>query len=46
MKHKDKVLELFLRWKKLVEPRLGRKIKTSQSNNGGEYTSDLFKKVY
>ena len=30
-------------WKKLVENKTGRTIKTIRSDNGGEYTSDSFK---
>ena len=42
MKHKGKVLELFVEWKKNMEKRMGRKIKVLRSDNGGEYTSDPF----
>jgi len=40
MKHKGKLLELFVEWKKNMDTR--RKIKVLHSDNGGEYTSDLF----
>ena len=45
MKHKGKVLELFLKWKKNMERSTGRKIKVFRSDNGGEYKSDPFLKL-
>ena len=45
MKHKDEVLEIFLKWKKMIENQTGRKIKKLRSDNGGEYKSDPFLKV-
>ena len=36
------VLELFVEWKRNMEKSIGRKIKVLCSDNGGEYTSDLF----
>jgi len=45
MKHKEKVLELFVEWKKNLEKSTGRKIKVLQSDNGGEYKSDPFLKL-
>jgi len=42
MKHKGKVLKLFVEWKKNMETNTGRKIKVLHSDNGGEYTSDHF----
>ncbi|KAH9670687.1 retrovirus-related pol polyprotein from transposon TNT 1-94-like protein [Citrus sinensis] len=42
---KDEVLEIFVKWKKLVETQTGRKIKVLRSDNGGEYTSDPFLQV-
>ena len=42
MKAKDKVFEVFLKWKKMVETQNGRKIKRLRSDNGGEYKNDLF----
>ena len=45
MKHKDKVLELFVEWKKNLEKSTGRKIKVLWSDNGGEYKSDPFLKL-
>ena len=45
MRHKDEVLDVFLKWKKLIETQIGRKIKQLRSNNGGEYKSDPFLKV-
>ncbi|KAI5338265.1 hypothetical protein L3X38_017536 [Prunus dulcis] len=45
MKHKDKVLNIFLNWKKMVETHTGKKLKTLRSDNIGEYTSDPFFKL-
>ncbi|KAH9699499.1 hypothetical protein KPL71_024377 [Citrus sinensis] len=45
MRAKDKVLEIFVKWKKLVETQTGRKIKALRSDNEGEYTSDPFLQV-
>ncbi|KAH9657711.1 hypothetical protein KPL70_023190 [Citrus sinensis] len=42
---KDEVLEIFVKWKKLVETQTGKKIKVLRSDNGGEYTSDPFLQV-
>ena len=42
LKHKGEVLQRFQEWKALVEKLSGRKIKTLQSDNGGEYTSAEF----
>ncbi|KAH9650850.1 Integrase catalytic domain-containing protein [Citrus sinensis] len=42
----DEVLEIFVKWKKLVETQTGRKIKVLRSDNEREYTSDLFLQVY
>ena len=42
MKHKGKVLELFVEWKKNMEKSTGRKSKVLQSDNIGEYKSDPF----
>ena len=42
LKHKGEVLQRFQEWKALVEKSSGRKIKTLQSYNGGEYTSAEF----
>ena len=44
MRHKDEVLDVFLKWKKLVETQAGCKIKRLRSNNGGEYKFDPFLK--
>jgi len=46
IKHKGEVLELFVEWKKNLEKSTGRKIKVLQSDNGGEYKSDPFLKLY
>ena len=45
MRHKDEVLDVILKWKKLIETQIGRKIKQLKSDNGGEYKSDPFLKV-
>jgi len=45
MKHKGKVLELFVEWKKNMVKSTGRKIKALQSDNRGEYKSDPFLKL-
>ena len=45
MKTKDEVLGIFLQWKKMIETQTGRKIKRIRSDNGTEYTNDLFMKV-
>ncbi|KAH9684587.1 hypothetical protein KPL70_013604 [Citrus sinensis] len=45
MRAKDEVLEIFVKWKKLVETQVGRKIKVLRSDNRGEYTSDPFLQV-
>ncbi|KAM5552956.1 hypothetical protein ABKV19_025277 [Rosa sericea] len=45
MKHKDEVLDIFVKWKKMIETQTGRKIKRLRSDNGGEYKSDPFLKL-
>ena len=45
MKHKDEVLDIFLKWNKMVETQTRRRVKTIRSDNGGEYTSDPFFEV-
>ena len=45
MKHKRKVLKLFVEWMKNMEKSTGRKIKVLRSDNGGEYKSDSFLKL-
>jgi len=42
LKHKGKVLDLFVEWKRNMEKSTRRKIKILSSDNGGEYTSDPF----
>ena len=42
MRHKDEVLELFVKWKANLERSTGRKVKILRSDNGGEYKSDPF----
>jgi len=46
MKHKGKVQELFVEWKKNIEKNMGRKIKVLQLGNRSEYKSDPFLKLY
>ena len=46
MKHRDVMLGIFFRWKKIIETQTSRKIKKLRSNNGGEYKNDLFLKIY
>ena len=43
LKSKDEALETFARWITEAENRSGHKVKTSRSDNGGEYTSKAFK---
>ena len=45
MRAKDEVLEIFVKWKKLMETQTGRKIKVLRYDNRGEYTSDPFLQV-
>jgi transposase InsO family protein len=45
MKHKDEVLDVFVKWKKMIETQTGRKIKRLRSDNGCEYKSDPFLKL-
>jgi len=45
MKHKGKVLELFVEWKRNLEKRTRRMIKVLRSDNGGKYKSDPFLKL-
>ena len=45
MKHRDEVLDIFVKWKKMIETQTGRKIKRLRSDNGGEYKSDPFLKL-
>jgi len=45
MKHKGKVLELFVEWKKNLEKSTKRMIKVLRSDNRGEYKSDSFLKL-
>ena len=42
MWHKNKVLDLFVKWKMLMEKHTGRKIKILWSINGEEYKNDPF----
>ena len=46
MKHRGKVLELFAERKKNLEKSTRRKIKVLRPDNGGEYKSDPFLKLY
>jgi len=45
MKHKGKILELFVEWKRNMEKNMRRKIKVLRSDKGEEYTSDPFLQV-
>ncbi|KAH9697402.1 Integrase catalytic domain-containing protein [Citrus sinensis] len=45
MRAKDEVLEIFVKWKKLVETQTDRKITVLRYDNEGEYTSDPFLQV-
>ncbi|KAH9793687.1 hypothetical protein KPL71_004622 [Citrus sinensis] len=45
MRAKDEVLEIFVKWKKLVDTQTGGNIKVLRYDNGGEYTSDPFLQV-
>lgn len=45
MKHKSEVLDVFLKWKKMIETQTDRKIKRLRSDNGGEYKSDPFMQI-
>ncbi|KAG8492015.1 hypothetical protein CXB51_015325 [Gossypium anomalum] len=42
MKRKSKVLDAFLKWKKMVGTQTGRKVKRLRSDNGTEYKNDPF----
>ena len=42
MKTKDEVLEIFLKWKAMIETQSGRKIKCLRTDNGGEYKNNIF----
>ena len=44
LKTKDQVFDCFLQWKALAEKQSKRKLKTFQTDNGGEYTSNKFEK--
>ena len=44
-KKKNKVLDAFLKWKKMVETQTGRKVKRLRSDNGTEYKNDPFLQV-
>ena len=46
MKNKDKVFSKFKEFKALIENHTKKKIKTFQSNNGEEFTSNKFKELY
>ncbi|GJW01836.1 retrovirus-related pol polyprotein from transposon TNT 1-94 [Tanacetum coccineum] len=41
-KTKDKVLGVFIKWKKMMETQTCRKIKHLRTDNGGEYKNNLF----
>ena len=42
LKGKHEVFEKFKKWKSLVENQKGKKIKILRTDNGGEYTSNIF----
>ena len=42
LKRKDEVFEKFKEWKSFVEKSTGEKLKIFRTDNGGEYTSDVF----
>ena len=45
MKNKDKVFSKFKEFKTLIKNHTEKKIKTIQSDNGGEFTSNEFKEL-
>ncbi|XP_026440725.1 uncharacterized protein LOC113339707 [Papaver somniferum] len=45
MRHKDEIIEIFVRWKKATQTQTGKKIRVLRSDNGGEYKSDPFLQV-
>ena len=45
MKNKDEVFRKFKEFKALIENHIEKKIKTFQSDTGGEFTSDEFKEL-
>ena len=45
MKNKNEVLDIFLKWKKMVEIQTGRKVKRLRSDNDGEYKNDQFLQI-
>ena len=45
LKRKDEVFSKFKEFKALIENHTEKKIKTFQSDNGGEFTSDEFKEL-
>ena len=45
LKGKSEVFSKFKEYKALVEKQTDKKIKTLQSDNGGEFTSDIFKEI-
>lgn len=46
MRHKNEVMAVFLKWKKMIETQTRRKIKRLRSDNGGEYEYDPFLQIY
>lgn len=46
IKIKDKVFEIFKRFKKLVENQSEKKIKVLHTDGGGKYTSKNFEEFY
>ena len=46
IKRKDKVFEIFKRFKKLIKNQSEKKIKVMQTDGGGEYISKIFGEFY
>ena len=44
LKRKDHVFTQFLEWKALVEKSTGKRLKVLRTDNGGEFTSEEFKR--
>lgn len=45
IKEKSEVLDVFLKWKNMIETQIGKKIKRLISDNDGVYKSDIFLKI-
>ena len=46
MKNKNEVLNIFLKWKKIIKTQTSQKVKRFCLDNGGEYKNDLFFQIY